>query len=102
GVVASMVYWDHPLRRQSPDIDWPPHGVFPALLHEAAPGVPQDTVLPLTKGLVAVLRVRPEMADFDITAAHGRVRLLHWRLTIGCHEHRFLQFTPEEIAYLKA
>lgn len=102
GVIASMVYWDHPLRHQSPDIDWPPNGVFPAVLYEPAPGLPQDTVLPLTKGLAAVLRVRPEMADFDINTAHGRARLIHWRLTIGCHEHRFLQFTPEEIAYLNA
>lgn len=102
GVIASMVFWDHPLRHQAPDIDWPPRAEFPAMLYEPAEGVMQDEVLPLTKGLLGVLRVRNDMTDYGVETAQGRLRLLYWRLTLGCREYRFLRFTPEEIAYLKA
>jgi len=101
GVVASMVYWEHPLRHGSPDIDWPPGGAFPSVLFEPAEGVKQDAVLPLTKGLLAVLRVRDDMKDYEVETASGRLRLMHWRLTLGCREYRFLQFTSEEIAHLR-
>lgn len=101
GVVASMVYWEHPLRHGSPDVDWPPGGAFPSVLFEPAEGVKQDAVLPLTKGLLAVLRVRDDMKDYEVETASGRLRLMHWRLTLGCREYRFLQFTSEEIAHLR-
>jgi glycosyltransferase involved in cell wall biosynthesis len=102
GVANTLAYWEHPLRHQSPDINWPANGHFPTLLNEADPNVLQDTVLPITNGLTAILRVRPDMQGYEADTAHGRARFLHWRLTLGCREYRFLRFTPKEIAYLKA
>ena len=102
GVANTLACWENPIRQRSPDIHWPSGSAFPAFMHEADPDVVQDGVLPISKGLMAILRTRPDMADYEVATPAGRARLQHWRLTLGCREYRFLQFKPEEIAYLKA
>lgn len=101
-VFNSIAYWENPLRHQARGIHWPGQDGYPVALFEPDPRVIQDTVLPLTHGLTAVLRTRPDMHDHGLDSAHGRARLLHWRLTLGCHEYRYLQFTPEEAAFLRS
>lgn len=101
GYVSAMAFWENPLRGASPDIVWPPAGVFPPVLFEPDTSVEQDTVLPLTKGMVGAWRVRPDMHHFDLTTQLGRLQMLHWRLSLGCREYRFLAVTDEEVRYLQ-
>ena len=102
GLVNTMAFWEHPLRHEAPDIAWPIGGVFPEVLFEPQDGVEQDAVLPVTKGMVGAVRVRPDMADFETRTRLGRLRLVHWRASLGCREYRYLSLTDAEIQHLEA
>ena len=58
GVLNTIAFWENPLRQGSPDLDWPSLNSFPLVCYEPDPGVIQDAVLPITKGMVAAKRVR--------------------------------------------
>lgn len=102
GLVNTMSFWENPLRHQAPDIAWPIGGMFPPVLFESANGVVQDTPLPITKGMLGAVRVRPDMSHFQTESRLGRLQLLHWRLTLGCREYRYLALTEEEVHHLES
>ena len=100
GYANAVAYWESPLRQHCPDIVWP-RSEFPPVLFEPDAQTDQDGPLPFSLGLVAILNVRPDMGDFECHSRLGRIRMLHWRLTLGSKEYRHLAFTPEELAQLQ-
>ena len=102
GLVNTIAFWENPLRSQAPDIAWPTGSQFPQFLFENEPAVPQDTPLPITKGMMGAVRVRPDMSHFHTDTKLGRLKLLHWRLMLGCREYRYLALTEDEIRHLEA
>ena len=102
GYVNLMAFWENPLRHQAADIIWPSKGVFPDVLYEPQEDVVQDAVLPITKGMMGALRVRPDMKHIDLESPLGRLQFMHWRLSLGCREYRYLALTEEEVSYLEA
>lgn len=102
GLVNLMAFWENPLRHQAPDIAWPIGGAFPAMLFAPEDGMPQDTVLPITKGMMGAVRVRPDMAHFSTRTRLGRLQIVHWRLSLGCREYRYLTLTEDEVRHLQA
>lgn len=102
GLVNTMAFWENPLRHEAPDIAWPIGGAFPAVLFEPQDGIEQDAVLPLTKGMMGAVRVRPDMQHFTTGSRLGRLQIVHWRLTLGCREYRYLSLTEDEVGYLEA
>lgn len=102
GLINLMSFWENPLRHQAPDIAWPIGGVFPRVLFDVADVVEPDTPLPTTKGMLGAVRVRPDMSHFKTDSRLGRLQLIHWRLTLGCREYRYLALTEDEILYLEA
>ena len=100
GVLNTIAFWENPLRHSSPDLDWPTLNKFPRICYEPDPDITQDTALPITKGMVAAKRVRSDMDLFDLTDRVGRLRFLHWRLTCGCKEYRYMILANEEVEKL--
>jgi len=100
GYAHAVAYWESPLRHHCPDIVWP-RSEFPRFLFEQDVQTDQDGPLALSLGLVAILNVRPDMGAFECHTRLGRLRMLHWRLTLGSKEYRHLAFTPEELAQLR-
>ena len=102
GVLNTIAFWENPLRQGSPDLDWPSLNSFPLVCYEPDPDVIQDAVLPITKGMVAAKRVRSDLGQFDLNDRIGRLRFLHWRLTCGYREYRYMIPTPEEARELRS
>lgn len=102
GLVNTMAFWENPLRHQASDVVWPSTGSFPPMLFEAEQGVEQDTILPITKGMTGAKRVRPDLQHFDLSTRLGRLQFVHWRLTLGCREYRYLALTDDEVKTLEA
>ena len=101
-VLNSMAFWEHPQRKAMPDLDWPAENRFPDVVYEPAPGIVQDSALPITKGALAVWRTRTDIQSFDLNTFLGRQQFTHWRLTLGQLEYRFLALTDRDIAHLHA
>jgi len=100
GVLNTIAFWENPLRHSSPDLDWPTLNKFPRICYEPDPDITQDTPLPITKGMVAAKRVRSDLDQFVLANRVGCLRFLHWRLTCGYKEYRYMALTSTEIATL--
>lgn len=101
-VLNSIAFWEHPQRKAMPSIHWPAHDQFPAFVREAAKDVRQDAALPITNGALAAWRTRPDLQGFDLSTFLGRQQFVHWQLTLGRHEYRFLAITDSDFAWLQA
>ena len=101
-VLNSIAFWEHPQRKAMPDLIWPAANRFPDVVYEPAPGIVQDSALPITKGALAVWRTRTDIQSFDLSTFLGRQQFTHWRLTLGQAEYRFLALTDRDIAHLHA
>ena len=102
GVLNSIAFWENPLRNSSPDIYWPIDNMFPTVCYEDDPQTAKDTVLPITKGMIAAKRIRTDLNHFDLSSFKGRLEFIYWRLTLGCKEYRYMRLRKEEIKYLYA
>ena len=102
GVLNSIAFWENPLRNSSPDIYWPIDNMFPTVCYEDDPQTVKDTVLPITKGMIAAKRIRNDLNHFDLSSFKGRLEFIYWRLTLGCKEYRYMRLRKEEIKYLYA
>ncbi len=101
-VLNSIAYWEHPLRTNSYDVQWPENNQFPKFVREPAEGIEQDAVLTITKGAVAAWNTRPDIQSMDLSTAMGRKQFMYWRLSLGQREYRFLSPTQEELDFLNA
>ena len=101
-VLNSIAFWEHPQRKSMPALQWPARHAFPAYVKEPANEVPQDAALPITQGALAAWRTRPDLQNFDLTTFLGRQQFIHWQLTLGRHEYRFLEISDSDLAWLKA
>lgn len=102
GLVNLMAFWENPLRHQAPDIAWPIGGQFPPMLYDTQDGFEQDAVLPITKGMMGAVRVRPDMSHFTTDTRLGRLQIVHWRISLGCREYRYLSLSDAEFDHLQA
>lgn len=102
GLVNTLAFWEHPLRRQSPDIAWPVGGVYPGVLFEPQAGLKHDAVLPITKGILGAMRVRPDLGHFSTETRLGRLQVMHWRLFQGSQEYGYLRLTEDDVRFLEA
>jgi glycosyltransferase involved in cell wall biosynthesis len=101
-VLNSIAFWEHPQRKSMPSLHWPAQNRFPACLREASAAVPQDAALPISKGALAAWRTRPDLHNFDLDTFLGRQQFVHWQLTLGRHEYRFLSVTQSDLDWLHA
>lgn len=101
-VLNSIAFWEHPQRKSMPALHWPGEGGFPSFVREPATSVPQDAALPITEGALATWRTRPDLQGFDLNTFLGRQQFIHWQLTLGRHEYRFLEPTAADLARLHA
>lgn len=59
----------------------------PAVFVELAPGIEQDTLLPITRGLTALHDSREDLREgVDLAEATGRAQLVRWWLAFGINE----------------
>ena len=100
GVLNSMAFWENPLRHSSPDFSWPILNSFPQLLYEPEPGIVQDAVLSITRGMVAAKHVRADLTHFDLSDPIGRLQFVQWRLMHGYKEYRYLVLSADEVKAL--
>ena len=100
GVLNGIAFWENPLRNSSPDIYWPTDNRFPSVCYEDDPKIISDTVLPITKGMMAAKRIRSDLDHFDLSSFKGRLEFIYWRLTLGFKEYRYMRLRPQEIEYL--
>ncbi|WP_321919181.1 glycosyltransferase family 4 protein [Paraburkholderia tropica] len=69
----------------------------PAVFVEAAPGIEQDGVLPITRGLVALHDAREDLRErLNLSEAAGRVQLLDWWLGSGIDEAKAVRLMPAD------
>lgn len=101
-VLNSIAYWEHPERKNAPDIEWPANNQFPDIVYEPASGIVQDTVLPITQGALAAWRTRPDIQAIDLNTFIGRQQFIYWQLSLGQQEYRYLAPTDKDIAFLLA
>lgn len=70
----------------------------PARLAEPAPSVVQDGVLPITRGLHALVLSRGDLsAEFDLATAGGRRALICWWMIDGRRDARYESLIPESV-----
>jgi glycosyltransferase involved in cell wall biosynthesis len=78
-----------------PDLDC---FVHTAVYGDLAPGVEQDTFLPITRGMRALHNSRRDLSDFaDLRSAKGRADLVAWWLKFGAHDPLISRLIPERI-----
>ncbi len=97
GVVNTFAIWENPLRLHSPDVPWSGLNSYPAVIFEAEPEMVQDALLTITRGMVGARNVRADLGHFDLNTALGRQQFVHWRLSLGFKEYRYLVLSEKEL-----
>jgi len=71
------------------------------ILNQPDPDVVQDTPLPISKGLMLLHQLRPDLqAAYSLKTQGDRARFLLWSIEFGSKEFSFLQPTKEQIDIL--
>jgi len=94
GVLGLIAWWEGQ-RSEYPGVSWPNDNIFPSLLYEHDTQIQQDGFLPITKGLMAIWRVREDLQkNYPLDTRESRNDFIFWWLDSGVRQYRFLFFTP--------